>query len=245
MGSQYCKDFIFDNVKLNRIDAHQGIYNLTVKNSEIGYYGFTLTGKGILDIENTTVSSESFITLRGDYGSTWDGNVYIKNLTLDTEKDRNCDNYVIIPNFENKNTSKVNTNYWPKEVYINNYKFVNNNCSDPHISLLAVNNGIDAIDTKFNLIKNASADKPTDKLNNKSNNKSNAKQNTNINTNTNTNTNVNININTSNVNKDSDVDSTQSKLILPKTGKSTYIMALQILIVIATINSIVFWKKQR
>ena len=81
MASQYCKDFVFENVRMNRIDAHQVIYNLTVRNSYLGYRGFTLTGQGTLIIENTTVESEYFINLRSDYGSTWNGDVYISNCT--------------------------------------------------------------------------------------------------------------------------------------------------------------------
>ena len=81
MASAYCKDFVFNNVKLNRIDAHQFIYNLTVKDSYLGYRGFTLTGQGTLKIENTTVEAEYFINLRSDYGSTWNGDIYIKDCT--------------------------------------------------------------------------------------------------------------------------------------------------------------------
>ena len=81
MATAYCKDFEFNNVKLNRIDAHQVIYNLTVRDSYLGYRGFTLTGQGTLIVENTTVEAEYFINLRSDYGSTWNGDIYIINCT--------------------------------------------------------------------------------------------------------------------------------------------------------------------
>lgn len=77
--TDFCKDIIFKNSTLNRIDAHQGIYNLTIENCNIGCKGLTMTGQGILNIINSTITSETFIQLRNDYGSTWDGNVNIIN----------------------------------------------------------------------------------------------------------------------------------------------------------------------
>ena len=81
MASQYCKDVYFDNARVNRIDAHEGIYNLTVRDSYVGYHGFTLVGQGVLQIDNTTVESSQFITFRWDYGSFWNGDIYIRNCT--------------------------------------------------------------------------------------------------------------------------------------------------------------------
>ncbi len=82
MGSNYSKDILIDNCSLNRIDAHRGYYNLTVKNSDVGSFGHELIGQNDLSISNTVVTAYQFIVLRSDYGSTWDGNVYITNSTL-------------------------------------------------------------------------------------------------------------------------------------------------------------------
>jgi len=81
MATMFSKDVLFENCKLNRIDAHQGIYNLTVKNCNIGSKGLTMTGQGNLDVIGTTIESDTFISLRGDYGSTWNGNVNIIDCT--------------------------------------------------------------------------------------------------------------------------------------------------------------------
>jgi len=81
MDTLFSKDVLFENCKLNRIDAHQGIYNLTVKNCNIGSKGLTMTGQGTLDVIGTTIESDTFITLRGDYGSTWNGDVNIIDCT--------------------------------------------------------------------------------------------------------------------------------------------------------------------
>lgn len=81
-ATSFSKDVLFENCSLNRIDAHEGIYNLTVRDCNIGAKGLTMTGQGKLDVINTTITAETFIRLRGDYGSTWNGNVNIIDSTF-------------------------------------------------------------------------------------------------------------------------------------------------------------------
>jgi len=81
-ASDYSKNMFFDNVKFSRFDAHQGVHNVTILNSEFGYHGIRLVGSGLLRVENTTVYTNDFIGFRGDYGSTWNGDVIIRNGTL-------------------------------------------------------------------------------------------------------------------------------------------------------------------
>lgn len=79
-GTNYTKDITYRNCILNRIDAHCGVHNLTVENSTVGIKGFTLTGSGNLNLKNATrLGGTSFIELRADYGSTWDGNINIED----------------------------------------------------------------------------------------------------------------------------------------------------------------------
>lgn len=78
-GSNYCKNLVYDGCALSRYDAHQGVLNATVRNSVLGHHGIKLIGSGTALIENTTVLSESFIDLRPDYGSTWNGDLVIRN----------------------------------------------------------------------------------------------------------------------------------------------------------------------
>jgi len=73
------KNLVFDGCELNRIDAHQGIVNLTVRNSKIGHAGLEVIGMGMLLLENTTLRSGGFVNLREDYGSTWQGELVIRN----------------------------------------------------------------------------------------------------------------------------------------------------------------------
>ncbi len=78
-GTNYCKNLVYDGCALSRYDAHQGVFNATVKNSVLGHHGIKLIGSGTALIENTTVLSDSFIALRSDYGSTWNGELIIRN----------------------------------------------------------------------------------------------------------------------------------------------------------------------
>ena len=78
-GTNYCKNLVYDGCVFSRFDAHQGVLNATVRNSVLGHHGIKLIGKGTALIENTTVLSASFIDLRADYGSTWNGDVIIRN----------------------------------------------------------------------------------------------------------------------------------------------------------------------
>jgi hypothetical protein len=78
-GSNYSKNITFDNVEFSRFDAHMGVANATVKNSILGHMGINLIGCGVFLVENTKVCGYSFINLRSDYGSTFEGEVIIRN----------------------------------------------------------------------------------------------------------------------------------------------------------------------
>ncbi len=78
-GTNYCKNLVYDGCVLSRFDAHQGVLNATVKNSVLGHHGIKLIGSGTALIENTTVLAEDFVDLRSDYGSTWNGELIIRN----------------------------------------------------------------------------------------------------------------------------------------------------------------------
>jgi hypothetical protein len=78
-GTNYCKNLVYDGCAFSRFDAHQGVLNATVINSVLGHHGIKLIGSGTALIENTIVLSDSFIDLREDYGSTWNGELIIRN----------------------------------------------------------------------------------------------------------------------------------------------------------------------
>ncbi len=78
-GTNYCKNLVYDGCAFSRFDAHQGVLNATVINSVLGHHGIKLIGSGTALIENTTVLAEDFVDLRADYGSTWNGELIIRN----------------------------------------------------------------------------------------------------------------------------------------------------------------------
>ena len=78
-GSNYSKNITFDSVEFSRFDAHMGVANATIKNSVLGHMGMNLIGCGIFLVENTKVCGSTFMNLRSDYGSTWEGEIIIRN----------------------------------------------------------------------------------------------------------------------------------------------------------------------
>ena len=83
MGSNYCKNITYDGCELSRFDAHCGVYNGKIINSKVTT--IEIIGGGDMVIENSTLVSiwKTSIMLRGDYGSTWNGNLTIKNCTVE------------------------------------------------------------------------------------------------------------------------------------------------------------------
>lgn len=82
MGSNYSKNLLYERCELSRFDAHQGVSGATIRDSTLGYAGINAIGGGTFLVENTTVYSGSFINLRHDYGSTWQGEFIIRNCTF-------------------------------------------------------------------------------------------------------------------------------------------------------------------
>ncbi len=82
MGTNSCKNITYDSCKLNRFDAHQGMVNATIKDSEV--ITVNLIGGGTALIENTRIYNSSAVTLRDDYGSTWRGDIILDGLDLVT-----------------------------------------------------------------------------------------------------------------------------------------------------------------
>ena len=82
MGSNYCKNLTYDTCVFSRFDAHKGTHNATIINSQIGHQKLSIIGSGTLRVENTVVYGNSIAALRSDYGSTWEGDMIFKNVTL-------------------------------------------------------------------------------------------------------------------------------------------------------------------
>jgi hypothetical protein len=79
LGSNYCKNLLYDHCTFSRFDAHMGVANATIRNSTLGHQGINAIGSGTFLVENSTIHSRSLINLRSDYGSTWQGEFIIRN----------------------------------------------------------------------------------------------------------------------------------------------------------------------
>ena len=79
-ATNFCKNILLENCTLSRMDTHQGVAGTyTIRGCTIGYIGINAIGRGTLLVEDTTSNGRAFITLRSDYGSTWEGPVVIRN----------------------------------------------------------------------------------------------------------------------------------------------------------------------
>ena len=121
MGTNYCKNLTFDGNFVCSFDAHCGVYNGTIKNSTIEHLNFI--GDGLITIENCTLyldGSRTAIQLRADYGATWRGDVYMKDVDLKYEmKTKNRYNFSLISSSWS-NHSFGYTCYLPQNIYIEN-----------------------------------------------------------------------------------------------------------------------------
>jgi hypothetical protein len=79
LGSNYCKNMLYDRCVFSRFDAHMGVANATIRNSTLGHMGINAIGSGRLTVENSTIRGNALINLRNDYGSTWQGELVIRN----------------------------------------------------------------------------------------------------------------------------------------------------------------------
>lgn len=129
MGANYIKDISFNRCVMNRIDTHKSAYNISIKDSTIGYGSIGIIGGGQLNIDNTSVYSNTFLLLRPDYGGTFDGTAVIKNSTL-------------IYDGRNKAALIRGSIYYDENKAIHQYGY---NCKLPNL---------EAIDIKFDLNNN-------------------------------------------------------------------------------------------
>ena len=122
MGTNYCKNLMFDDMVSCSFDAHCNLYNGTIKDSTCEHLNFI--GGGTILFENVTVYTDgasAAICFRQDYGSTWDGNLIIDGLTMRTSKSSPTLSVVRVY-YTNHNFGY--TCHLPKKVEISNAKIV-------------------------------------------------------------------------------------------------------------------------
>ena len=78
IGTNFCKNILLENCTLSRMDTHQGVSGTyVIRGCTLGHGGLNAIGRGTLTVENSTLNGRSLITLRSDYGSTWEGTIVI------------------------------------------------------------------------------------------------------------------------------------------------------------------------
>lgn len=79
-ASNFCKNIWVENCILSRLDAHMGVSGTyTIKDSYMGWQGVKAIGRGQLLLENVVSYGKSLVDFRPDYGSTWEGDVIIRD----------------------------------------------------------------------------------------------------------------------------------------------------------------------
>jgi len=80
IGSNFCKNILLEDCTLSRMDTHMGVSGTyTVRGCTLGHAGLNAIGRGVLTVADSTLYGRSLISFRGDYGSTWEGEVVIRN----------------------------------------------------------------------------------------------------------------------------------------------------------------------
>lgn len=122
MGTGYCKNMSLLDCHLHSFDAHQGIYNVTLKNSIFEHINFI--GDGTITLEDVTIyvdPKKYAINLRSDYGSWWRGDIYLKNFTIKYDPNRTTSSkaiYLINSIWNNHDFGHIC--YLPQNIYMEN-----------------------------------------------------------------------------------------------------------------------------
>ena len=92
MTSNWSKDMTFEKCDINRFDAHRTFWGARLIDCNIGH-SINLVGGGDLYMENVTkMVSATYISVRGDYGGTFRGNITMVDCTLAGVKSYNSVN---------------------------------------------------------------------------------------------------------------------------------------------------------
>ncbi len=126
LGSNYCKNLLYDNCTLSRFDAHMGVANATIRNSTLGHMGINAIGTGVFTVENSTLYGNNLINLRSDYGSTWEGEFVIRDCVFVPSGGRTT-SASLIGGFNSGQHDFGYTCYMPERITIENLRIDDSN----------------------------------------------------------------------------------------------------------------------
>jgi len=80
IGSNFCKNILLEDCTLSRMDTHMGVSGTyKIRSCTLGHMGLNAIGRGELTIEDSTLYGNALVSFRRDYGSTWEGDLAIRN----------------------------------------------------------------------------------------------------------------------------------------------------------------------
>ncbi len=80
IGSNFCKNILLEDCTLSRMDTHQGVSGTyAIRRCTLGHMGLNAIGRGLLTVEDSTLYGNALVNFRADYGSTWEGELVIRD----------------------------------------------------------------------------------------------------------------------------------------------------------------------
>jgi hypothetical protein len=80
IGSNFCKNILLEDCTLSRMDTHMGVSGTyVIRGCTMGWMGLNAIGRGNLTVEDSTMYGNALVSFRRDYGSTWEGDLVIRN----------------------------------------------------------------------------------------------------------------------------------------------------------------------
>jgi len=131
LGSNFSKNLLYDSCSFSRFDAHMGVANATIRNSTLGHMGINAIGSGTFTVENSTIRGGSFINLRSDYGSTWQGEFIIRNCVFVPSGGRPASASLIGGSYSGQHNFGY-TCYMPGRIIIENLRIDDSNHPDDY-----------------------------------------------------------------------------------------------------------------
>lgn len=80
IGTNFMKNVLIEDSVLSRMDVHQGVSgHYIIRRTTLGHQGLLAVGRGLLLVEDSEIRANNLIGFRADYGSTWTGDVVVRN----------------------------------------------------------------------------------------------------------------------------------------------------------------------
>lgn len=79
IGTNFCRELVLEDCVFSRFDAHCGVTDCTLRRCKLGHQCLNAIGFGTFIVEDTEACGNALVNLREDYGSTWRGDLIIRN----------------------------------------------------------------------------------------------------------------------------------------------------------------------